>query len=241
MNVLTYMKEQVDHYNAMLKGSSPQEVLSFFLENFPGKVAFSSSMGAEDQVITQMLAGLGGNCCIFTLDTGRMFAETYELIQKTQARYKLPIKVYFPDASHVEDMVQSKGINLFYDNVDNRKLCCHIRKILPLERALQGYAVWITGLRSQQSPTRTNLSVVEWQEPYRIIKVNPLLAWDEKQTWDYIYHHKIPFSSLHTQGYASIGCQPCTRPILPGEDVRAGRWWWESPQSKECGLHSRKA
>jgi phosphoadenosine phosphosulfate reductase len=235
------MTEKVDQLNRKLQGASPESILSFFSKEFPGKVIFSSSMGAEDQVITHMLASQDLKIDIFTLDTGRMFPETYDLIEKTQTRYKLSVKIYFPDAGRVEEMVNSRGINLFYQSVENRKLCCHIRKIEPLTRALQGYEVWVTGLRREQSPTRKDMRVVEWEPQNKMIKVNPLLEWNETQVWDFIRHHKVPYNTLHDQGFPSIGCQPCTRAVMPDEDLRAGRWWWENPESKECGLHGKKA
>ena len=234
------MTEKVNQFNRQLQGASPESILLFFHQQFPGKVVFSSSMGAEDQVITHMLALQDLKVDIFTLDTGRMFPETYELIEKTQARYNIPVKIYFPDAGSVEQMVNTRGMNLFYHSVENRKLCCHIRKIEPLDRALQGFDVWITGLRREQSPTRENLQVVEWEPRHKMIKVNPLLEWRETQLWDFIHQNKVPYNTLHDKGFPSIGCQPCTRAVMPGEDVRAGRWWWENPESKECGLHRKK-
>lgn len=201
------------------------------------KAVFSTSLGAEDQVITHMLMQIDSGARVFTLDTGRMFPETYELIERTEARYDMRIQVFFPDYKAVENMVSTRGINLFYYSIENRKLCCHIRKIEPLKRALKGNQVWITGLRREQSPTRQDMRYAEWDEGNRIIKVNPLLDWTEKQVWNYIYDNKIPYNTLHDKGFPSIGCQPCTRAIEPGEDVRAGRWWWENPDTKECGLH----
>ncbi|MFO7977535.1 MAG: phosphoadenylyl-sulfate reductase [Bacteroidales bacterium] len=234
------MQKTAEHFNGLLQGKNPEEVLTFFSENYPGKAVFSSSMGAEDQVITHMIATLGLDIRIFTLDTGRMFAETYECIQKTQARYKVPIEIYFPDARQVEEMVNTLGINLFYQSIENRKLCCNIRKIQPLERALKGNQVWITGLRRQQSPTREELQVAQWLDQYQMIKVNPLIDWSQEQLWSFIRRNKIPYNTLHDKDYASIGCQPCTRALLPGEDIRAGRWSWENPDSRECGLHVDK-
>lgn len=234
------MQESAEHFNRLLQGKTPEEILVFFSDNYPGKVVFSSSMGAEDQVITHMIATLKLNIRIFTLDTGRLFAETYELIEKTQARYKLPIGVYFPDGRQVEDMVNKHGINLFYHSIENRKLCCNIRKTQPLERALKGNDVWITGLRRQQSMTREDLQVVQWLDQYQLIKVNPLVDWSQQQLWSFIHRNKIPYNTLHDKGFASIGCQPCTRALLPGEDIRAGRWSWENPETRECGLHVNK-
>ena len=163
------------------------------------------------------------------------------MIQRTQSRYKMPIHISFPDADQVSEMVNNKGINLFYESVENRQLCCSIRKIQPLKKALKGYEVWITGLRREQSVTRTDLNPIEWDSTNLIIKANPLLNWTEKQVWDFINENNIPFNPLQTRGYRSIGCQPCTRPVAAVEDIRAGRWWWELPEFKECGLHKHKA
>lgn len=226
--------------NERIKNKSTLEILQFASHEFDGKIKFASSMGLEDQVITHILAAHKIPVEIFTLDTGRMFYETYELIDKTQARYNLPIKIYFPDAGEVEEMVNSKGINLFYQSIENRKQCCGIRKIKPLKRALKGVDAWITGLRKEQSPTRKDMQIIEWDESNSMIKVNPLLYWTEKQTHDFITEHKIPYNTLHDRGFPSIGCQPCTRAVLQGEDIRSGRWWWENPETRECGLHTKE-
>jgi phosphoadenosine phosphosulfate reductase len=229
----------IDKINETLTGKSPQEVIEWFLKDFEGKVAFSTSMGAEDQAITKMIADVDKTADIFTLDTGRLFPETYDLMDVTAKKYDITIRVMFPDAARVEEMVNKKGINLFYDSIENRKLCCHIRKIEPLKRAFAGLDAWICGLRREQSVTRKDLKLVEWDENNGLIKVNPLIDWTEAELWAYIRSNHIPYNKLHDQGFPSIGCQPCTRAILPGEDVRAGRWWWENPESRECGLHKR--
>jgi len=230
------IERAIEYQKDFAKLGAP-EMISLITVNHRGKFVFSTSLGAEDQVITHMLVQAGSRDGIFTLDTGRMFPETYEVLEKTRARYGIDIKVYFPDAQHVEQMVDSKGINLFYDGVENRKMCCHVRKIEPLRRALAGQEVWITGLRREQSTTRNNVSYAEWDAGHGIIKVNPLLDWTEQDTWDYIRKHGVPYNSLHDHGFRSIGCQPCTRAVLPGEDIRSGRWWWENPGTRECGLH----
>ena len=230
-------KELATVYNAFFKGKPPEAMLAHLLEKHPGKVCFSSSMGAEDQVITHMLAQLTEDPPIFTLDTGRLFYETYELIHKTNKRYGIRIRVMFPDAGLVEEMVNEKGVNLFYDSIDNRKRCCHVRKIEPLKRALKGQEVWITGLRREQSSTRTDIQLAQWDEGNNIIKINPILEWPEADVWTFIKSNNVPYNPLHDQGFPSLGCQPCTRAIMPGEDIRAGRWWWENPESRECGLH----
>lgn len=230
-------QERIDKLNQRFENAPAQEVLKYFLTTFRGKIAFSSSMGAEDQVLTEMIANTDPHGKIFTLDTGRMFPETYDVIERTNARYGINIEIYFPDREQVEKMVNEKGINLFYESIENRKQCCHIRKILPLQRALKGMDVWISGLRRAQSVTRKDIQMVEWDETHRLIKVNPLLEWTGEQVWNYIEQNNIPYNKLHDKGFPSIGCQPCTRAVAPGEDVRAGRWWWENPVSKECGLH----
>jgi len=231
------MKQRIDELNEKLRGKSPELVLTEVLEEFQDKIGFSTSMGAEDQVLAAMLAGIGRDVNIFTLDTGRMFPETYDLLHRTNNRFGIKIRVYFPDASKVEEMVNTKGIDLFYESIENRKLCCHIRKIEPLRRALAGLDAWITGLRRQQAVTRQDMKLVEWDEANSLIKINPLLDWSEEQVWNYIKQHNVPYSKLHDLGFPSIGCQPCTRAIKKGEDIRAGRWWWENDGSKECGLH----
>lgn len=229
----------IDKINETLAGKSPQEVIAWFLSDFDGKVAFSTSMGAEDQAITKMIADVDKNADIFTLDTGRLFPETYDLMDVTAKKYDITIRVLFPDAARVEEMVNKKGINLFYDSIENRKLCCHIRKIEPLKRAFKGLDAWICGLRREQSVTRKDLKLVEWDENNGLIKVNPLIDWTEAELWTYIRSNHVPYNKLHDQGFPSIGCQPCTRAIMPGEDIRAGRWWWENPETRECGLHKR--
>lgn len=206
-------------------------------ELFPGQVVFSSSLGQEDQVLTDVIFRNDIPVKIFTIDTGRLFNETYELLDRTLARYKKPVQVYFPEAHDVEDFVAAKGINSFYESVDNRKLCCYIRKVKPLNRALQGAKVWITGLRSEQSSNRHDMPMIEWMEDKQLYKFNPLIRWTYDELMDYINKFNVPYSRLHDKGFISIGCAPCTRAIEPGEDARAGRWWWEASQ-KECGLHS---
>lgn len=222
-----------------MAGLSAKKVLSFVINKFGRDIAFASSMGAEDQVITSMIADLNKNIKIFTLDTGRLFQETYDLIQKTNSRYNINIETVFPDARKVEAMVKEKGVNLFYESVEYRKQCCHIRKIEPLKRALKGKNAWITGLRSEQAPTRSNIKVVEWDEANELIKINPLIDWTEEDVWDYIRENNVPYNKLHDKGFKSIGCLPCTKAVKADEDARAGRWWWENQGHKECGLHKR--
>lgn len=228
----------INHYNERFKNSVVTEVLSFFLQEFKGKIAFASSLGAEDQVLTHIIASIDPTAKIFTLDTGRLFPETYDLIERTNSRYKIKMEIYFPEAKRVEHIVKERGINLFYESVENRKLCCHIRKIEPLRRALKGMEMWIAGLRREQSQSRNTMALVEKDENNKgILKLNPLIDWTHDDVWNFIKENNIPFNKLHDKGFPSIGCQPCTRAIGPGEDIRAGRWWWEMEGKKECGLH----
>lgn len=232
-------KEQISNWNKELENSSAEEIINFFTSHFNEKIALSSSLGLEDQILTRMVSSINPATTIFTLDTGRLFPETYDLIDLTAKKYKTKIKVHFPEPNDIENMVAEKGMNLFYESIENRKLCCGLRKLKPLAKALKGLDAWFTGLRRDQSVTRTDMSIVEWDENNGLIKVNPLINWSEDDVWNYIKKHKVPFNPLHKKGFASIGCQPCTRAIEPGEDIRAGRWWWENPETKECGLHSK--
>jgi phosphoadenosine phosphosulfate reductase len=234
------MKEITDQYNKDLSNADPAQAIVYFQTLFPGQCIFSTSLGAEDQVLTEILAKTVPAIRIFTLDTGRLFQETYDLIHITEQKYKIKIGVVFPDHASVEKMVNFKGINLFYDSVENRRECCHIRKIEPLQRMLKGMKVWITGLRKEQSLARAGVEMVNWDETHSIIKLNPLISWTEEDVWSSIRSNKIPYNSLHDKGFPSIGCLPCTRAILPGEDIRAGRWWWEGGSMKECGLHDHE-
>jgi phosphoadenosine phosphosulfate reductase len=228
----------IENLSKQLDQLNPAEALALLCDWFPGKVVFSTSLGQEDQAITEIIAknNLGVN--IFTLDTGRLFYETYDLLARTIVKYGLDIKTYYPNTHSVEDFVRTKGINGFYESPENRKSCCYIRKVEPLKRALKGNSIWITGLRAEQSANRGGMKKLEWDESNRIFKFNPLLNWSMKDLLSYIDAHSIPYNPLHDKGFASIGCAPCTRAIEPGEDPRAGRWWWESSK-KECGLHSQ--
>jgi phosphoadenosine phosphosulfate reductase len=238
-NIIMVDNKKIEEWNILFKDKTPQELIKYFLEYFGDKIAFSTSLGMEDQVITHMISLIDKKTNIFTLDTGRLFPETYDLIDRTARKFGITLNVYFPDAADVEKMVREKGINLFYDSIENRKFCCQIRKLRPLARAIKNLDAWITGLRRQQAVTRKNLKKVEWDENNNILKINPLADWDLKRVEDYVKEHKIPVNPLHRKGFVSIGCQPCTRAIEPGEDIRAGRWWWENPDTKECGLHKR--
>jgi len=233
-----------------LETKSAEEVVKWALEKYGDKIALASSFGAEDMVLTDIILKINSRpmlrsdspkARIFTLDTGRLPQETYEVMEKTREKYKAKIEVYFPDTSSVEKMIEEHGPNLFYKSVDLRHLCCKVRKIEPLNRAFSGLSAWICGLRKEQAVTRAGVKKIEIDESHGgIIKINPLADWTEKDIWNYIKKKDVPYNSLHDKGYPSIGCAPCTRAIKPGEDVRAGRWWWEKPEQKECGLHSKK-
>ena len=213
------------------------ERMQVVLENYPTGVVFSTSFGQEDQVLTDFIFRNNLPISIFTLDTGRLFSETYEVMDKTRAKYQKPIQVFFPDTKQVETLVTDKGFHSFYESVDNRKECCRIRKIMPLKRALANQQVWITGLRAEQSENRQQMTMWERDESNQIFKFNPLIDWTLQDIEAYLEENKVPQNTLHKKGYISIGCSPCTRAIEPGEHPRAGRWWWEESK-KECGLHS---
>lgn len=232
------MQTKVSEFAKQTAGFTPEDIIRFAYEQFGERLKLASSLGEEDQVLTDMIARVQPEIRVFTLDTGRLFQETYELLAKTQQRYGLRYEVYYPDTRAVEEMVREKGINLFYDSVDNRKTCCGVRKVEPLKRALADTDAWITGLRRAQSITRATIQTFEWDEANAKIKVNPLAAWSREQVQDYIREHTVDISPLHAKGFVSIGCASCTRAIQPGDDIREGRWWWEKPESKECGLHN---
>ena len=231
--------ESVTDVLSEVSGASAEQVLAATAQRFPGRVAFASSLGFEDQVITAMIAEAGLDIPIFTLDTGRLFPEAYDLIARTTKRYGVPIRAYFPDSAEVEQMVADGNVNLFRDGIEQRKLCCTVRKVRPLRRAQSQLDAWVCGLRSGQGATRQTVQPVEWDDGAGLLKVNPLAAWDEERCWEYIRANDVPYNPLHDAGFPSIGCAPCTRSVLPGEDHRCGRWWWEGAESRECGLHQR--
>ena len=221
------------------KASAALAVLRAALEEFgsAGELTFANSFGAEDMVLTDLILSQALPIEIFSLDTGRLPAETYSLMGKVEQRYDAKLKVFFPDATAVETLVRSHGINAFYVSVELRKACCGVRKMEPLRRALAGKKAWVTGLRAAQSVTRSALPLREMDLANGLAKLNPLSDWSETEVWAYIRINEVPYNALHDQFYPSIGCAPCTRAVALGEDVRAGRWWWEDPASKECGLH----
>ena len=218
------------------KTAAAQALLADIAGNW-APAAFANSLGAEDMVLTDLIVKAGLPIEIFSLDTGRLPLETYDLMAAVQAHYGLKLKIYFPQASTVEDYVRANGINAFYESIELRKGCCYVRKVEPLKRALAGKKAWITGMRAEQAATRGNLATREYDEGNGLEKFNPLADWSEKEVWTYIKQNAVPYNALHDKFYPSIGCAPCTRAISLGEDVRSGRWWWESPDSKECGLH----
>lgn len=231
-------QELAKELNEKLLDSSTKEIISYFVENFKN-VALSSSLGIEDQVLTDLLLNKDKNANIFTLDTGRLHPETYDVMDATNLKYQIKINVFFPQNQMVQELYQTQGVNGHYESIDNRKRCCNIRKIEPLKRALENVDIWITGLRASQSITRIDMPLVEYDAVFDVIKVNPLIKWSETDVWDYIKENRVPYNKLHDKGFPSIGCAPCTRAIKEGEDVRAGRWWWENPEHKECGLHKK--
>jgi len=218
------------------KTQAARTLLAEIARDFP-PVTFANSLGAEDMVLTDLIVEAKLPIEIFSLDTGRLPLETYDLMAAVHKHYGLKLKVYFPQAEEVESYVRQHGINAFYDSVTLRKACCYARKVEPLKRALAGKRAWITGLRAQQATTRSGLPFREYDEGNGLEKFNPLSDWTEKEVWTYIKQHAVPYNALHDKFYPSIGCAPCTRAISPGEDVRAGRWWWENADTKECGLH----
>ncbi len=216
-----------------------KEVLATAAREF-GPATFANSLGAEDMVLTDLIAKFQPDIVMFSLDTGRLPQETYDLMQTLRERYSVPLHLYFPDATQVEDYVARQGVNGFYDSVENRKACCHIRKVAPLKRALQGKKAWLTGMRRDQAVTRGNLAVSAFDADHGLHKFNPLLDWSNAEVWQYLKQNDVPYNKLHDRFFPSIGCAPCTRSVTPGEDIRSGRWWWENPENKECGLHVGK-
>ncbi|GGN01861.1 phosphoadenosine phosphosulfate reductase [Dyadobacter beijingensis] len=233
------MNETLASLNAAIEGKSEIESLSILADLFPGEVVFSTSLGYEDQVISDLILKNNINIGIFTLDTGRLFAETYMTLQKTNNRYDTKIKVYYPQTEAVENMVSTKGPLSFYESIENRKECCFIRKVEPLNRALKGAKIWVTGIRAEQSGNRHDMPRLEWDEAHQLFKFHPILDWTFEEVKQYVKSNGIPYNPLHDKGFVSIGCAPCTRAIQEGEDFRAGRWWWEDESKKECGLHAK--
>ncbi len=233
------LKEKVSDYQEVCREKSPRELLSYFLDLFSNRIALASSLSVEDQVLTDMVLKVNSGAKIFVLDTGRLHSQTYEVMSKTMEKYAMAYDIYFPNAQRVETMLKKNGPNLFYKSIECRKQCCNVRKVESLERALAELDVWITGIRKNQAVTRGSINTIEWDEANQLLKLNPLANWHEDDVWDYIKKYDVPYNTLHDQGFPSIGCAPCTRAIKKGEDIRAGRWWWEQPEHKECGLHPK--
>ena len=231
------LPEDIQKWRDEIEGLRPEDILSWAARHFTDKIVFSSSLGLEDQLLCHIIANENLNIPIFTLDTGRLFSETYDLLAQTEERYGIRFQLFFPDSSQVEEMVRQHGINLFRKSVALRKECCRIRKVEPLKRALAGKQAWITGLRREQSVTREAIPKIEWDAAYGLVKISPLNDWTEQQVITAIEQQQIPHNPLHQKGFPTIGCSCCTRAVAPGEDIRSGRWWWEKAEHKECGLH----
>lgn len=241
----TLNEQEISELNSIYEHKPAEEVLKWGFETFENDIALATSFGAEDVVLIDILVKVVQRSTfnvqriprIFTLDTGRLPQETYKVWSEIEKKYNIKVEPYFPETTEVEEMLLKYGPNLFYDSIELRRLCCNVRKVKPLKRALSKLSAWITGLRREQSVTRAEIKKIEFDSGNNIIKLNPLTDWTETQVWNYIKKNNIPYNKLHDQNYPSIGCAPCTRAVNPGEDIRAGRWWWESPDKKECGLH----
>ncbi len=237
---MKYTPEDIEKLNQQWDKVEPETMLRHFMEIYGDRIALSSSLSAEDQALTDMMLGINPQARIFSLDTGRLFPETYALLDKTNLHYGIKIEVFCPQTEALQEMVNTQGINLFYESIEKRHFCCQVRKLEPLSRAFRTLDAWVCGLRRGQSVTRNDMRRVEWDERHGLLKINPLIDWSEEQVWAYVREHRVPYNKLHDQGFPSIGCQPCTRAVKPGEDIRSGRWWWEDPQHRECGLHIKE-
>lgn len=229
-SLIKELLNKTEHFSAI-------QVMEFITERFGSGIVFSTGFGQEDQVITDIIFTNKLPVSVFTLDTGRIFQETYQVWNETIEKYKEPIKAFLPEKKDVEQMISSKGHFSFYESVHNRKECCNIRKVAPLKQALDGATCWITGIRAEQSLSRMNNKLFEWDEQHQVVKCNPLINWTTNEVLDYIEKNNVPYNLLHDKGFVSIGCEPCTRAVKEGEDIRSGRWWWEDNSKKECGLH----
>ena len=231
-----FTQAELDQVNTSLE--SAEDCLKWAFDNLHPKLAKASSFGAEDAAIIDMMFKINSDARLFTLETGRLPQATFDVMDEVQKRYNTKIEMLYPDEQEVEKMVKEKGLDCFYDSIENRKLCCSIRKVRPMNKMLETLDGWITGLRSDQNQNRSTAKMLEIDEMHdNIVKVNPIINWTYDQTWDYIKTNDCPYNKLLDQGFPSIGCEPCTRPIKIGEDIRAGRWWWENDTNKECGLH----
>lgn len=230
-------QSEIQRISQLAQGADIAQHLRNIAAQYPGEVIFSTSFSWEDQVISHIIFSGNIDIQVFTLDTGRMFPETYSTWSRTLEKYNQPITAYYPDAFSLQNFIAENGPNSFYESVENRKQCCHIRKVEPLQRALKGKKVWITGIRAEHSPNRHDMQQVEWDGSNNVVKYHPILHWTTDETIAFVNKNNIPYNPLHEKGFVSIGCAPCTRAIRPGEDFRAGRWWWEDASKKECGLH----
>lgn len=228
---------EIQRVSQLIQNQDIVQSLRGIARQYPGQVVFSTSFSREDQVISHIIFSEHIPIQVFTLDTGRMFPETYSTWSRTLEKYNQPVTAYYPDAFSLQKFVAEKGPNSFYESVENRKQCCFIRKVEPLQRALKGNKIWITGIRAEHSPNRQDMQSLEWDGSNNVIKYHPILNWTTAETIQYIDKHHIPYNPLHDKGFVSIGCAPCTRAVRAGEDFRAGRWWWEDASKKECGLH----
>ncbi len=231
---------EIEDLNARFAGEAPEKLLAWAVERFANRLRLACSFGAEDVALVDIVARHQLGIVPFVLDSGRLHQETYDVMDRFRSQYGIEFETYFPNTQTVEQLLNAKGPNSFYESIENRKECCYIRKVEPLNRALAGRDGWVTGLRREQAVTRASLPKIEIDGSHAgIVKLNPLADWAEAQVWDYIKRHDVPYNALHDRGFPSIGCAPCTRAIELGEDIRAGRWWWEAPEQKECGLHLR--
>lgn len=230
--------EELQEIQAGFENASAENVLGWAFNKFGNKLGLASSFGAEDVVLIDLAVKIDPAIRVFTLDTGRLHQETYEVMDAIRHRYGIAIEVCFPERNSVTAMVEEHGLNLFYRSIEARKLCCRLRKVEPLRLKLKEFDAWICGLRQDQAVTRTGIKKVEYDATHGLVKINPLADWTATDIWDYIREHDVPYNKLHDKEFPSIGCAPCTRPVNVGEDIRAGRWWWEEPDKKECGLHT---
>ncbi len=235
---MKFSEEDVKSLNREFERSSPQDILAWASENLDSSVALATSFQVQGMVLVDMFAKTDPKARVFTLDTGRLHSHTYDAMEKTREKYNINIEVLFPGAAEVEEMVTSHGVNLFYKSVENRRLCCQVRKTNPLNGFLKTLDAWITSIRADQTQQRADSSKFEIDYLHgRMLKINPILDWTTDEVWDYVRKNDVPYNKLHDMGYTSIGCAPCTRAIEEGEDPRAGRWWWEQDSDKECGIH----
>lgn len=232
-------KQEIDALNQRFASAEPDKVLRYFMEKYGNRIALSSSLSIEDQTLADIMLNIDKTVRIFTLDTGRLFPETYRLIDDTNLHYNIKMEVFCPQTEDLQDFVRNKGINPFYEGIEQRHACCQVRKLEPLSRAFKGLDAWVCGLRRSQSVTRSDMQLVEWDDNHGLLKINPLIDWSEEQVWNYIKEHNVPYNELHDKGYPSIGCEPCTRAVKRIDDIRSGRWWWEKPEHRECGLHRK--